>query len=107
MKVSLLTVFCIAHNAPRYAYYGLNADAVRRLVDETRTHGYALLTGLTIRGVSVVALPVPGSDAQLSVGVAGMTSRFGSDELAAIVSLVRDRLASALCPASSLPEAPQ
>ncbi len=83
---------CIAHNAPRYGYYGLDADAVRDLVHATRAHGYALLTGLTIRGVSVVALPVPGSDAQLSVGVAGMTARFGAEELAFIVRRVRERL---------------
>lgn len=96
---------CIAHNAPRYGYYGLDTDAVRHLVGAARVHGYSLLTGLTIRGVSVVALPVPGSDARLSVGVAGMTARFVPEQLAVIVRQVQERLTNAALAASRPPNA--
>jgi DNA-binding IclR family transcriptional regulator len=96
---------CIAHNAPRYGYYGLDTDAVRHLVGAARVHGYSLLTGLTIRGVSVVALPVPGSDARLSVGVAGMTARFVPEQLAVIVRRIQERLANAALASSWPPNA--
>ncbi|WP_420994344.1 IclR family transcriptional regulator [Cupriavidus sp. 30B13] len=86
---------CIAHNAPRYGFYGLDAPGVERLVEEAKAKGFALLRGLTIRAVSVVALPIPGPAPQRSVGFSGMTTRLTDAAIAAWVPQVRARIAAA------------
>ncbi|CAG2128024.1 IclR family transcriptional regulator [Cupriavidus plantarum] len=83
---------CLARNASRYPYYGLDAAGVQALVDGGRARGYALLQALTIRGVSVVGLPVPGPVPYLSVCVSGLSTRLSGPVLDETAAMLRERL---------------
>lgn len=93
---------CIATNAPRYRYYGLEASSVEAMLVSTRLQGYALLESLTIRGVSVVAMSVPGLATKLTVGVAALSVRLEPEVLASLVRLLRERLHQVACLNSNL-----
>jgi len=82
----------LAHNATRYPYYGLDSAGVHALVTSGRARGYALLQGLTIRGVSVVGLTVPGPVPYLSLCVSGLSSRLSGPVLDETAAMLRARL---------------
>lgn len=95
---------CISTNATRYRFYGLDAARVEAMVASTRQQGYALLESLTIRGVSVVAMSVPGLATQFAVGVAGLSTRLEPEAVANLVPLLRERLTRSARPGGDHPE---
>ncbi|KQW54291.1 IclR family transcriptional regulator [Variovorax sp. Root411] len=94
----------LAVNADRLVadYPGHPADALRRLIAETRANGYALNSGYVIKGSwgIAVALRDPRSHTHAALTIAGVESRFTGgrvEELAAMLINEKTLLEQRLC----------
>ncbi|MFB4202959.1 MULTISPECIES: IclR family transcriptional regulator [Arhodomonas] len=80
-------------NEQRLAGHGLEPDAVRRRITETRTLGYAYSEVGVVPGTRALALPVFDTEGGLvaSVAVSAMADRLSPERLATLVPLIRQQ----------------
>ncbi|PAU75257.1 IclR family transcriptional regulator [Halomonas salipaludis] len=81
----------ILGNEQRFTSHGLELDAVRRRIIETRSLGYAYSEVGVVPGTRALAMPVFDAEHQLvaSVAVSAMADRLSPERLATLVPLIR------------------
>lgn len=81
----------LAANSSRYAAYGIQLDAIRSLISETLQHGYTVTHGMTIAGVSAIAMPIRsvGGEVTAALSINMISARLTSERTSSLIDMLR------------------
>lgn len=84
----------LSGNADRYEGYGVSAERIRQILVETQRLGYTMTHGMTIDGVSAIALPIRslGGEVKTSLSINMTTARLPPARVPEILALLRQEV---------------